>query len=224
MADELEIFDQKNTSKISSNPRSLSIVGGAMGNGIELTEVLSHWNEGSKDTLDRLMPWVVGELRARAERYLEHERSDHTLQPTAMVNEVYLRLLERRHAAWQSRAHFFAFASRLMRRILVDHARARDAIKRGSGALTIALDDLDNLTVSPPELDLLALDQALERLARLDPDHAQIVELRYFGGLSIAETAEVLGIGDATVNRRWASARSWLYGQLQESRRESGTG
>lgn len=179
----------------------------------ELTQLLAHWNEASKETLDRLMPLVADELRARAERYLDRERPGHTLQPNAVVNEVYLRLLDRREANWQSRAHFFAFASRLMRRILVDHARSRGAAKRGSGAITVTLTE-DLLHTSQREVDLQALDQALERLADLDSEQARIVELRFFGGLSIAETANVLELGEATVNRRWASARAWLYGQL----------
>ncbi len=179
----------------------------------ELTALLANWNAAGKDTLDRLMPLVAEELRARAQGYLDRERPGHTLQPTALVNEVYLRLLDRRQASWESRAHFFAFASRLMRRILVDHARARGAEKRGAGAVTVTVSE-GLLHVAQREVDLLALDQALERLAELDAEQARIVELRFFGGLSIAETAAVLEIGEATVNRRWASARAWLFGQL----------
>jgi RNA polymerase sigma factor (TIGR02999 family) len=179
----------------------------------ELTELLANWNSASKTTLDRLMPMVVEELRARARSYLDRERSSHTLQPTALVNEVYLRLLDRRQASWESRAHFFAFASRLMRRILVDHARAHGAAKRGSGAITVTISE-ELIHIAQRDIDLLALDQALERLAKLDENQARIVELRFFGGLSIEETAAVLEIGEATVNRRWASARAWLYGQL----------
>lgn len=179
----------------------------------ELTELLANWNTASKATLDRLMPLIVDELRARARSYLDRERPSHTLQPTALVNEVYLRLLDRRQASWEGRAHFFAFASRQMRRILVDHARAHGAAKRGSGAITVTLSE-ELIHVAHREVDLLALDQALERLTKLDAEQARIVELRFFGGLSIEETAAVLEIGEATVNRRWASARAWLYGQL----------
>lgn len=179
----------------------------------DVTVVLLGWNENSREALDRLMPLVEDELRRRARAYLSRERPGHTLQPTALVNELYLRLLDRREASWQSRAHFFAFAARVMRRILVDHARAQGAAKRGAGLVTVGLDEAMELGVGR-NLDLLALDQALEKLIALDPDQARIVELRFFGGLSAAETAEVLGIGEATVHRRWASARAWLYGQL----------
>lgn len=180
----------------------------------EVTQLLLSWSENSKAALDRLMPLIEDELRQRARRYLERERGGHTLQPTALVNELYLLLLQRRKASWQSRAHFFAFAARAMRRILIDHARARDSLKRGGGAWTVTLSAAEEFGLAP-KLDLLAVDQALERLAGLDPDQARIVELRFFGGLSIEETAEALGISEVTVSRRWASARAWLYGQLK---------
>ncbi len=180
----------------------------------DVTALLLDWNEGSRQALDSLMPLVADELKKRARSYFQNERGDHTLQPTALVNELYLRLLDRRQASWQSRVHFFAFASRVMRRILVDHARGHQASKRGGGAVTITLDDSLAL-VAGAQVDLLALDQALDRLAELDSDQARIVELRFFGGLSIPETAAALEIGEATVNRRWASARAWLYGQLK---------
>lgn len=180
----------------------------------DVTALLLNWNEGSQQALDRLMPLVEEELKQRARRQFRNERGDHTLQPTALVNELYLRLLDRRQASWQSRVHFFAFASRVMRRILVDHARAHEAGKRGGGAMTITLEDSLAL-VAGAQVDLLALDQALDRLSELDADQARIVELRFFGGLSIPETAAALSIGEATVNRRWASARAWLYGQLK---------
>ena len=179
----------------------------------EVTRVLLGWNEGGREALDRLMPLVEQELRRRARGYLDRERPDHTLQPTALVNELYLRLIERREASWQGRAHFFAFAARVMRRILVDHARARDAAKRGGEMITVTLDEALDVPVAGG-VDLLALEDALERLAALDAEQARIVELRFFGGLSARETAEALGVGEATVHRRWASARAWLYGQL----------
>jgi RNA polymerase sigma factor (TIGR02999 family) len=179
----------------------------------DVTRVLSSWNEDSKEALDRLMPLVTEELRRRAKVYLDHEKAGHTLQPTALVNELYLRLLDRQNADWKGRAHFFAFAARVMRRILVDHARGRDAAKRGGGAITLTLSAASGMG-EECDIELLALDQALERLAELDEEQAKIVELRYFAGLSITETAEVLGLGEATIARRWASARAFLYGQL----------
>ncbi|HEX6898756.1 MAG TPA: sigma-70 family RNA polymerase sigma factor [Thermoanaerobaculia bacterium] len=179
----------------------------------DVTRVLLGWNDDGKGALDRLMPLVEDELRRRARSYLDRERAGHTLQPTALVNELYLRLIDRRQVSWQSRAHFFAFAARVMRRILVDHARAQGAARRGAGWITVTLDSgLEAATER--DFDLIALDQALDRLAELDADQARIVELRFFGGLSAPETAEALGIGEATVHRRWASARAWLYGQL----------
>jgi RNA polymerase sigma factor (TIGR02999 family) len=179
----------------------------------DVTRVLLGWNDDGKEALDRLMPLVEDELRRRASSYLIRERAGHTLQPTALVNELYLRLIDRRQVSWQSRVHFFAFAARVMRRILVDHARSRGAARRGAGWIAVTLDP--GLEAGEErDFDLIALDQALERLAALDPDQARIVELRFFGGLSAPETAEVLGIGEATVHRRWASARAWLYGQL----------
>lgn len=180
----------------------------------DVTRVLLGWNENGREALDRLMPLVEDELRRRARGYLERERAGHTLQPTALVNELYLRLIERRQASWQSRAHFFAFAARVMRRILVDHARERDAAKRGGGVVvTVSLDEALDVPIAAG-VDMLALDEALGRLAALDAEQARIVELRFFGGLSARETAEVMALGEATVNRRWASARAWLYGQL----------
>src|SRR6185312_9307259 len=179
----------------------------------DVTRVLLGWNENGREALDRLMPLVEYELRRRARGYLEHERVGHTLQPTALVNELYLRLIERRQASWQSRANFFAFTARVMRRILVDHARERDAAKRGGGVVAVSLDEALDVPIAAG-VDLLALDEALERLAALDAEQGRIVELRFFGGLSAEETAEVLSLGVATVHRRWASARAWLYGQL----------
>ncbi|HEX4955319.1 MAG TPA: sigma-70 family RNA polymerase sigma factor [Thermoanaerobaculia bacterium] len=179
-----------------------------------VTEVLLRWNDDSREALDRLMPLVSEELRHRARQYLDGERPGHTLQPTALVNELYLRLIDRRQVDWKSRAHFFAFAARVMRRILVDHARARDAVKRGGKAVTVTLDEAMDVAVEQ-EVDLLALDDALQRLAELDPEQARIVELRFFGGLSLEETSEVLAISPATVARRWTSARAWLFVQLR---------
>lgn len=179
-----------------------------------VTEILVHWNDDRKDALDRLMPLVGDELRRRAGAYLGDERPGHTLQPTALVNEVYLRLLGRREADWRGRAHFLAFAALEMRRILVDNARAHQSAKRGGGLKQVTLAE-SVAAGMPRDVDLLALDQLLDELAALDPEQAKLIELRFFAGLSIQEAAEVVGVGEATVVRRWASARAWLYGRLR---------
>lgn len=183
----------------------------------EVTRLLLSWNAGDPQALDVLMPLVNDELRRLAQHYLSREKRGHTLQPTALVNECYLKLVDRRRVSWKDRAHFFAFAARTMRRILVEHARAHQAIKRGNGAERVTLAE-HSANVRPPEVDVLDLDEALETLASMDDRQHRIVELRFFAGLSIRETAEVMGIGEATVNRDWASARAWLYTQLSEPR------
>jgi RNA polymerase sigma factor (TIGR02999 family) len=178
----------------------------------ELTRILKRWESGDHDALAELMPQVVDALRRIARGYLRREPG-HTLAPTALVNELYLRLAARRTVRWTNRAQFFAFAATAMRRILVDHARLRDAAKRGDGALRVTLDPRVAAS-GPREVDLLALDQALVALARMDPRQARVVELRYFGGLTVREAAEVLEVGEATVVRDWASARAWLFSRL----------
>ncbi len=179
----------------------------------EITELLLAWNTGDAAAAERLMTILYTELRRLAARYLKRERRDHTLQPTALVHEAYLQLIESPSLNWQNRAHFFGVAARLMRHILVDHARRHQAAKRGGG-YKVSLSE--NLTlVEPTDFDLLALNDALERLAALDEQQSRVVELRYFGGLSIEETAEVLAISPATVKRSWASARAWLHYQLK---------
>jgi len=169
---------------------------------------------GEAETLDALFPVVYDELRRLAGRFLKRERAGHTLQPTALVHEAYMRLSEQRRIGWEDRARFFGAAAQTMRRILVNHARDRRAAKRGGGAAPITLDvDSDaalGLVSESPDEDLLAVDEALTALAALDPRATRVVELRYFAGLSIEETAEVLGISPATVKREWASARAWL--------------
>lgn len=181
----------------------------------DVTQLLLAWSSGNREALDQLLPLVYHELRKIAERYLKRERSGHTLQTTALVHEAYLKLIDQRQVQWQNRAHFFGIAAQAMRRILVDHARSRQTGKRGSGGVRITLDE--NLAVSDERAaDLLALDDALNALAELDPQKSRIVELRYFGGLSIEETAEVLGIGTATVIRQWRLARAWLYGEINK--------
>jgi RNA polymerase sigma factor (TIGR02999 family) len=173
------------------------------------------WNGGDKAALDQLMPLVQSELRRLAGNYLRRERSGHTLQPTALVNEAYLRLVDQKQANWQNRAQFYGIAAQLMRRILVDHARQHNAAKRGGSdqqrlSITSAHDVSDK-----PNLDLLALHEALEELAAVDPQQARIVELKFFGGLSIEETAEVMHLGHATIERDWKMARAWLRLKLE---------
>lgn len=179
-----------------------------------VTQLLVDWSNGDQKALDKLMPLVYSELRRLASNYLRRERAGHTLQPTALVNEAYLKLIDQRHAKWQNRAQFFGVSAQLMRRILVDHARQHQAAKRGgSDQQRLSITSAERL-VKRPELDLLALHEALEELATLDPQQERIVELRFFGGLSIEETAEVLGIGHATVERDWKMARAWLRRKL----------
>jgi RNA polymerase sigma factor (TIGR02999 family) len=178
-----------------------------------ITQLLIDWSHGDEQALDQLTPLVYDELRKMARTYLRRERSDHTLQATALVHEAYLRLIDQHSVSWQNRAHFFGIASQMMRRILVNHAQARAAEKRGGGAEKLSLDE----AVSFPnqrEIDLIALDEALKELERLDPQQTRIVELRFFGGLSIEDTAEALRISPATVKRDWSTARLWLRRQL----------
>jgi RNA polymerase sigma factor (TIGR02999 family) len=180
-----------------------------------ITELLVDWSKGDQKALDKLMPLVYSELRRLAGNYLRRERQSHTLQPTALVNEAYLKLVDQKNARWQNRAQFYGVAAQLMRRILVDHARAHQAGKRGgSGQQRLSITSAERL-VQQPEVDLLALHEALEELATLDPQQERIVELRFFGGLSIEETAEVLGVGHATVERDWKMARAWLRRRLE---------
>lgn len=179
-----------------------------------VTQLLIDWGRGDQAALDKLMPLVYNELRRLANNYLRRERINHTLQPTALVNEAYLKLIDQRNAHWQNRAQFFGVAAQLMRRILVDHARNAKAQKRGgSDQQRLSLTNVDR-AIAKPEIDLLALNEALNELAELDPQQSRIVELKFFGGLSIEETAEVLGIGHATVERDWKMARAWLRSKL----------
>ena len=179
----------------------------------EVTNLLIELKNGNRDAESRLMPLVYGELRRLAGLYMRGERPGHTLQATALVHEAYLRLVGHEDVDWQNRAHFFGVAANLMRRILVDHARAKQAKKRGGGDQKVSLDQAVLVRPEAPE-QFLALDEALERLAKRDPRQARIVELRYFGGLSEEETAEVLEISVRTVKRDWSVARAWLYQQL----------
>lgn len=183
----------------------------------DVTQMLIAWQRGDSAALDQLMPLVYDELRRLAHRYMRRDRAGHTLQTTALVNEAYLRLADQKNMNWQSRAHFFALAAQVMRHLLIDYARRRRYAKRGGGARQVTLDE--GAAVSPERsAELLALDEALRRLSALDPRKGQIVELRYFGGLSVKETAEVLGISDITVKREWSKAKAWLYRELSEGR------
>jgi RNA polymerase sigma factor (TIGR02999 family) len=179
-----------------------------------ITHLLIRWNSGDQAALDQLMPLVYGELRRLAGNYLRRERQDHTLQPTALVNEAYLRLVQQRSANWQNRAQFYGVAAHLMRRILVDHARLKHAEKRGgAGQQRLSITSAGEVSTKP-DLDVLALHEALEELATFDVQQSRIVELKFFGGLSIEETAEVMGLGHATVERDWKLARAWLRRKL----------
>ncbi len=180
----------------------------------EVTGLLLAWNGGDRGAVERLMPLVYAELREIAERQFRRERKGHTLQPTAVVHEAYFRLVDQTRVTWKNRSHFLAIASQAMRRILIDHARGRDAEKRGGHAERVTL-DLEIASPEPgAEVDVLALDQALERLKDLDGAQAQIVELRFFGGLTIEETAEVMEVSPSSIKRDFRSARAWLYREL----------
>jgi RNA polymerase sigma factor (TIGR02999 family) len=178
-----------------------------------VTQLLLEWTGGDRAALDRLMPLVYGELRRLAAGYLGRERRDHTLQPTALVHEAFLRLVDQQRIEWQGRAHFLALAATLMRQLLIDHARKHRAAKRGSGGPRLTLLEGD-LAAEPRDVDLLDLDRALSALAALDSRQARVVELRYFGGMTIEETAEVLEVSPATVKLDWSLARAWLLREL----------
>jgi RNA polymerase sigma factor (TIGR02999 family) len=176
----------------------------------QVTELLVRWRSGDQQALEALMPLVYKELRQLAHHYLRQERSDHTLQSTALVHEAYLRLAGQNPPEWQNRAHFFGIAAHLMRQILVEHARGRDAAKRGGGATRLVLDESMALS-KQTDVDLIVLDKALRELTELDAQQGRIVELRFFAGLTIEDTSEVLGISPATVKRDWVTARAWLF-------------
>jgi RNA polymerase sigma factor (TIGR02999 family) len=182
----------------------------------EVSQLLVDWRSGDKAALDKLIPLVHQELRRLARHYLRGERIGHTLQPTALVNEAYLRLIDYRDIQWQNRAHFFAVAAQLMRRILVDHARSRNYAKRGGAQQKLSLSKADRFA-NKRDVDLVALDDALKTLAAMNEQQSRLVELRFFGGLTIEETAEVLGVSHATVERDWAVARAWLRREIQRN-------
>ena len=189
----------------------------------DVTALLLAWGNGDQGALDRLVPRVHDELRRIAQRAMARERDSHTLQPTALVNEVYLRLVDMKQVHWNDRAHFFALSARLMRRILVDLARSRGYQKRGGGAVMVCLDDTEPAVPVRPD-EFVALDEALERLAQIDPRRGRVVELRFFGGLSVDETAEVLKISRHTVMRDWVLARTWLFRELRRGDSDHTTG
>ena len=181
----------------------------------QVTQLLIAWSNGDKTALDKLMPLIHEELLRLAHHYMSRERPGHTLQTTALVDEAYLRLVNRKEVRWQNRAHFFAIAAYLMRGILVDHARSHAYAKRGGGARKI---ELEEATVVSQEraAEVVALDEALKELATFDPQQSRIVELRFFGGLTIEQTAEALGVSPATIKREWGSAKAWLYHELNK--------
>ena len=182
----------------------------------EITRLLVAWSDGDASAFDRLMPFVYEELHRQARRYMNGERSDHTLQTTALVNEAYLRLVRWKDVQWQNRAHFFAVSAQMMRRILVDFARDKQYLKRGGGAVRVSLSEAASF-VEERATDLVALDEVLTALAKMDPRKAQVVEMRFFGGLSVAEAAEVLGVSEETIMRDWRLAKVWLLRQLGRS-------
>jgi RNA polymerase sigma factor (TIGR02999 family) len=180
----------------------------------DTTQLLTEWSKGDPHALQELMPLVYNELRRLAAHLLRREQAGHTLQPTALVHEAYLRMIDQTRVDWHSRAHFLALAAQMLRRVLVDHARAKHRAKRGSGRVVLSLQEVPG---PAPNLDVVALDEALCELARIDAQQSRIVELRFFAGVSIEETAASLGISPATVKRDWAVARAWLFRQLTES-------
>jgi RNA polymerase sigma factor (TIGR02999 family) len=181
----------------------------------QVTQLLADWRGGNAEALEKLIPLVQPELHRLASHYMRRERQGHTLQTTALINEAYLRLVDKTHPQWADSAHFFAVAGQLMRRVMVDHARQRQALKRGAAPVQVTLDETALVSESRAA-ELIALDEALDRLAKLDPRMCQIVEMRYFGGLTIAEVAEVLKLHPSTVKNEWKAAKAWLYAALTE--------
>ena len=202
--------------------RQVGIAGRPLGVGVgpelskQVSELLANWNNGDAEAREALMPLVYNELRKLAASHLRRERSDHTLQPTALVHEVYLRLADQKNVQWQDKTHFFGVAAQLMRRILVDHARSHIADKRGSGVAKVSLNEAIAMSRERPA-ELLALDESLTQLASTDPQQSRIVELRVFGGLTIEQTAEILGISPATVKRDWTLAKAWLLREIHKA-------
>ena len=186
-----------------------------MADAVDITALLHAWSSGEESARGRLVEVVYDELRGVAQRHLRHERPDHSLTPTALVHEAYLKLVDQTRVRWHNRAHFFSIAAHVMRRILVDHARAHTATKRGC-SVTIALDEID-VAAAPVDIDIVALDSALDKLGRVDARQSELVELRFFGGLTVDEIAAVLYVAPITVQRDWALARAWLFRELQQA-------
>lgn len=179
-----------------------------------ITVLLQEWSDGKREALDELLPLVYEELHKQAKRYLRKERQDHTLQTTALIHEAYIKLIDQKNVDWQNRTHFFAIAAQMMRRILVDHARTKHREKRGGDDVKLPLEEAMLVLADEKDVDLLALDEALNRLEKIDEQQTRVVELRYFSGLSLEETAEALRISRATAARDWAIAKAWLYREL----------
>ena len=179
----------------------------------QVTQLLQKWQEGNQEALEALMPLVYNELKRLAGSYLRRERPDHTLQSAALVNEAYLRLVDQTQTRWQNKAHFYGIAAQMMRRVLADHARSHNAVKRGAGMPELELNE-SVAQAQSRSVDVLDLEEALQKLEKLDPQQGRIVELRFFSGLSIEDTANVLGISPATVKRDWAAARAWLFREV----------
>ena len=184
----------------------------------DVTALLIEWSHGDEAALERLLPLIYDECRRIASRQLRREDRDHTLDPTALVHEAYLRLVDQRRSTWENRAQFFGVVGQVMRRILVDYARARHAQKRGGGAVLVSLDVAADQSDDARVADVLAIDEALERLAVQDPDQVRIIELRFFAGLTVEETARVVGRSPRTIKREWSLAKAWLYRELRRER------
>ena len=201
-----------------SKDKELSHRRGPMLSSLEITAMLKAWSRGELTQPDEIFPLLYDELKRQAHFHLRRERPDHTLQTTGLINETYIKLREQRNFEWENRDHFFAICAILMRRILVDYAKSKRRAKRGGYAEHLTIDGLALAAQDKTDVDVLALDDALSRLAKLDPTQARIVELRYFSGLTIEETASVLGISDSTVKREWRVAKAWLRHELEEQR------
>jgi len=182
-----------------------------------VTQLLVDWSNGDKSALEKLFPLVYDELRRAARQYMRRENPGHTLQTTALVHEAYLRLIDQRHTQWRNRAHFFAIAAQIMRRILLDHARSYQYKKRGGGAHQVSLDETA-IVSQGKAAEMIVLDDALNELAKIDPQQSRVVELRFFGGLTVEETAEVLSLSPATIKREWSAAKAWLYHEIRKTK------
>lgn len=180
----------------------------------EISQILVEWSQGGEEASDKLMPLVYDELRRQAARYLRRERPGHTLQTTALIHETYLKLIDQKNVDWQNRAHFYGIAAQAMKRILIDHAKARHREKRGGAAENLPLDEARFVVSDETNVDIVALDQALTRLAAFDPRQASIVDLKFFASLSIDDIAETLEVSPATVKREWNSAKAWLFSEI----------